>query len=272
MSERPRGAAAKKKHRPVVFFFAAAPTGLFTLTKKDSAACWQARLLCGGYVFASFASCLHRMLTLSLYPSFDPDFLVRARLWAVLTGEPTAGKSPTYSWLMSAFQDFLEAFPQYFPWLDETGVSHIYSRGTHAALNETLRDTEGVALCTNPEARTVLDPSFVNRLITDDKHYLNLSYLLETASGGSYEWVTATDLRRARAAREAARRRELEGREDEREDTSHDAFLSFRHTSINLCYFQQLSVLNSWWVPLEQKLFAWIQCSRPLFFRSAGLD
>ena len=116
-----------------------------------------------------------------------------------------------------------------------------------------MRDTGGVVLCTNPEARTVLDPGYVSRLIADDKHYLNLSYLLETASGGSYEWITASDLRRARAAREAVKVREEQGEDPLPVEAPENNFLSFRHTSVNLCYFQQLSVLGSWWVPLERK-------------------
>ena len=201
---------------------------------------------------ACLASCLHRLLSLSLYPTSDPDFLIRARFWAVLTGDPTTGKSPTYSWLLAIFRKFLQQHQQHFPWLEEHGVSHIYTRGTHAGLNETMRDTGGVILCTSPEARTVLDPAFINRLIVDDKHYVDLSCLLETASGGSYEWVTASDLRRARAARQVARRREEAG-EDSLLPAEANNLLTFDHTSVNLCFFQQLSVLESWWVPLESK-------------------
>ena len=198
---------------------------------------------------ACLASCVHRLASLCLYPAADSDFMMRARFWAILTGEPTAGKSPTYSWLLSIFQAFLKENSCHFPWFSTSDVSHIYTRGTHAGFNETLRDTNGVALCTNPEARTVLDPAFPQRLITDDKHYLNLSYLLETASGGSYEWITASDLRKAR---EAAR--QIEELEEGRPPTVPVSdFLKFDHTSVNLCYFQQQSVLDSWWVPLETK-------------------
>ena len=201
-------------------------------------------------MLACLSSCVHLLAGVQPYPSTDPSFVVRARFWAMITGEPNAGKSPTHSWLLGLLTRFMKANKDFFPWLKSKGVSHVYTRGTHAGFNEIMRDTQGACFCTNPEARTVLDPAFVSKLVADTKNYMNLSLLLE--SGGAYEWITAADLRKARAAREAAAAAEqAEGEPREEDMRIANDFLKFDHTSVNVCYFQQICVLRNWWVPLE---------------------
>lgn len=57
---------------------------------------------------ACLASCINKDVAVSLYPAEDPDFLVRCRFWCTPTGEPNAGKSPTFDWEIELFKALMQ--------------------------------------------------------------------------------------------------------------------------------------------------------------------
>ena len=146
----------------------------------------------------------------------------------------------------------------HFPWMSQD-VSHVYQRGSHAGLNEILRFTGGKAFVATPEGRNNLDPNFPNKLQCDSKSFMHLLYLLETATGGSYEWLTGMDLKSLRT------RKQLGSEADGGSKRSREGeLLRFSATSINLCMFQQISVLRNWWAEVEKRHDLGL-CARCLF-------
>ena len=212
---------------------------------------------------ACFASCLNRECCVQIYPETDPHFKVRGRFWATPTGEPNAGKSPTFDDIKPAFLSFMQAHKKFFPWLQNDGVHHLYGAGTHAGFNETMRDTGGVVLFIGPEACILLDPAFLTKKVVDTKSYCDIRKLLECASGGLYEFLTATDIRNARATRKRKKESAQESQTLGECVVDMSAALSshglnndklvFPSTSVNMCLFQQDHVFEDWWVPVERK-------------------
>ena len=81
---------------------------------------------------ACFASCNDKEAGFAVYPQKDPDFVTRGRVWAVATGEPNAGKSPTFECWSSKFRNFVRAHAAVFPWARDHDVLHVRTRGTHS--------------------------------------------------------------------------------------------------------------------------------------------
>eukprot|EP00435_Cladocopium_sp_Y103_P034170 s309_g8.t1 len=224
---------------------------------------------------ACLASTLHTDLIVLPYADTDDTFSVRPRYWACPVGDPSTGKSPTFRYIMTQFHNYVAAHAGRFPWIRQSAASHIYGRGSHAGLNEVLRDTGGVALLATPEGRACFDPSFPSRLQCDSKSFLNFLYLLETATGGPYEWVTATDIRTSRAATKKAKEEGATARPgdelqvsashaDPCEQRGRSDLLRFESTSVNMCLYQQPAVVRSWWAQIERRHDLGF-CSRVIF-------
>ena len=258
-------------------------------------ACEYAACLCGlpahfvnDMFHALASSCLHQDIGSAPYARTAPGFITRGRWWATPTGDPNAGKSPTFAVLMKAFNEMIGECVASFPF--PPPHYHVYSGGNHGGLNERLRGTNGVAAFVGPEAKPMLDPKFIISGVADPKSFVDLPRLLETASGGPYVWDTATEARAARtvAASDAARaaqasapvdtlaaqqgaprrgrgRGRAQGQGSVADepasaaalsapaDPLHGRPLSFPSTNINLCVFQQFKLFRKWWVPTEEK-------------------
>ncbi|CAE8635708.1 unnamed protein product [Polarella glacialis] len=209
---------------------------------------------------ACLASCLHKELGVLRYAAKKPDRICKGRWWAAPTGDPNAGKSPTFSAFSFAFTSLIEKLKHIFPW------SHTCGAGNTGKFQEKMRNTNGTCLLWGPEARAMLDPKFPACCYTDPAKYLDMVRLLETASGGLYEWGTATEERKVRAARVARDRQasaELTNRSVAIAGSASQANaalipdpiearpLVFPHTNVNMCVFQQFHLLTTWWAEVE---------------------
>lgn len=67
------------------------------------------------FVFDLFQSCLascqNKHLEVALYAQRSKAFTCKARWWACPTGDPNAGKSPTCSFVMNMFRQFVQSAP-----------------------------------------------------------------------------------------------------------------------------------------------------------------
>lgn len=117
-------------------------------------------------VVACLASLLHKDLCVLPYAGIDASFRGRPRYWACPMGDPSTGKSSTFRWVMDQFHVHMLAHLDRFPWCEpgrEPFISHVYGRGSHAGLNEVLRDTAGAALLASPaelQGEAVWTPAF----------------------------------------------------------------------------------------------------------------
>ena len=183
---------------------------------------------------AALASLLRKDVALALYASTDPSFLCKPRWWATPTGDPNAGRSPSFSFIKQEFKEACAAAAAC------VLPGHTCGAGNLGKFQERLRSTEGVGLLWGPESKPVLDPNFPFKGTTDTGKFIDFSRFLECANGGAFEWGTGSEEKARRQARE---------RPDHNELTLPE--LRFDETNINICLFQQFSVFRSWWARVE---------------------
>ena len=219
------------------------------------------------------ASLLHPEAVVEPYAN-DSDFRISPRYWALPTGDTTAGKSPTCTYLTRTFLEATAACGAAWPFAGRPqGILH--SDGTHGLFNETMRETNGHVAFIGPEAVNYLSPEFPWKGKCDTSAYVDIARLLDLANGGQYKWGTATEQKRMRAA--ALRRRPSQSimpgnvaslsaaappdaaasssqRDSPRTSLLEDERpLFFPNTNVNICWLQQLSLLRTWWAPAEKK-------------------
>ena len=151
---------------------------------------------------------------------------------------PNAGKSPSFTYIQEEFQQACAAVAA------SLIPNHTCGAGNLGKFQEKLRATQGVGLLWGPEFKPLLDPNFPTKGTTDTGKFIDLSRFLECANGGAFEWSTGSEEKARRSARERA------GQGGAEEGTPLPE-LRFQRTNINLCLFQQFSVLRSWWARME---------------------
>ena len=183
---------------------------------------------------AALASLLHKDVALALYADRDPSFLCRPRWWATPTGDPNAGKSPSFAYIKQEFQVACAAAAA------SILPNHTCGAGNLGKFQERLRSTAGVGLLWGPESKPVLDPNFPLKGTTDTGKYIDCTRFLEWGTGGEEK------------ARRRAKDRRVEGEgAPEVEPNTDLPELRFEHTNINVCLFQQFSIFKSWWARVE---------------------
>ena len=188
------------------------------------------------FVFDLFQSCLascqNKHLEVALYAQRSKAFTCKARWWACPTGDPNAGKSPTCSFVMNMFRQFVQSAPD-----SMYSEEHWIGVGNNNRIQNRLRLLEGTLLIQGPESKPILDPNFPSKKTVDTGKYLDLTRWLESANGGRFEWGTGQD--------EKARMQKSK-------DPGLDSLpSSFDPTNINLCLFQQFKLFEDWWCQVE---------------------
>jgi hypothetical protein len=89
-----------------------------------------------------------------LYADETEKFTSKARWWACPVGDPNAGKSPSCSFICSAFQKVMQEHRNLFYPID-----HFCRVGNNGKIQERLRSLEGVLILWGPEAKLILDPN-----------------------------------------------------------------------------------------------------------------
>ena len=96
-----------------------------------------------------------------------------SRYNALPTGDTTCGKSPSFTMMMTFYEEFLRTQDDSWPfarWRD----GNVQSDGTHGLLNEKMRDTGGHVLFAGPEAVNYLSPEFPQRGRCDKSSYVDI--------------------------------------------------------------------------------------------------
>lgn len=180
---------------------------------------------------ACLASCQHKDLSVGLYMQRSHRFKCRARWWACPTGDPNAGKSPSFSAIADLFTSLLTRHRALF-----YPVDHCVGVGNNGKIQERLRKNHGVLLLWGPEAKPILDPNYPTGKSIDVGKYLDLTRWLECANGGKFEWGTGS-----------------EEKEILKNHGGGDTVpLVFPSTNVNLCLFQQYTLFRKWWAKVEQ--------------------
>lgn len=183
------------------------------------------------------------------------DYCLRQRYWAVIASDPGAGKSPALEFVMTTLRkamsldDLADCFPG-----NAAEEFHIVNDSTHAAFGARLNRADGYALLASPEAATTLCPKFPSSGEFNKSTHIDLERALEGATGGAIHWTTQADvLAKQRNARQAEQVVDK----------------SVHHTSTNLSFvfFQQISMLQSWWAQGEAR---WKKGLTNRFLFSAG--
>lgn len=120
---------------------------------------------------ACLASCQNKDLSVGKFTS-------KARWWACPVGDPNAGKSPSCSFICSAFPKVMQEHRNLF-----YPVDHFCGVGNNGKIQERLRSLEGVLILWRPEAKPILDPNFPVKESVDVGKYLDFTRWLECANG-----------------------------------------------------------------------------------------
>ena len=180
---------------------------------------------------ACLASCQHKDLSIGLYMQRSHRFKCRARWWSCPTGDPNAGKSPSFTAIAELFTSLLNRHRALF-----YPVDHCVGVGNNGKIQERLRKNHGVLLLWGPEAKPILNPNYPTGKSIDVGKYLDLTRWLECANGGKFEWGTGS-----------------EEKEILKNHGGGDTVpLVFPSTNVNLCLFQQYTLFRKWWAKVEQ--------------------
>ena len=222
--------------------------------------------------YTTIANLLHAECHICPYHE-DPEMKVYPRFNALPTGDTTCGKSPAFNMIANSYINHLRLQTEMWPFAART-ESNMHSDGSHGLFNEVMRATDGHVLFAGPEAVNYLSPEFPERGRCDKSSYVDMPRLLDLSTGGRYKWGTATEIKEQRAfTRRLAMMREAgrsagavaenspahvspvsaQGPACARETTHDYRPICFAHTNVNVCWFQQLDLLQQWWVPSGRK-------------------
>ena len=183
------------------------------------------------------------------------NYSLRQRYWAVITSDPGAGKSPALSLIMECLMEAMkdDACAGLFAGYQEDNF-HAVNDSTHAAFAARLNRADGYALLASPEASTSLCPKFPLSGEFNKATHVDLERALEGSTGGGIHWDTQADvLSRARNAR--------------KQEQVPDKGVHHDSTNISFLFFQQISMLQSWWAQSEAR---WKKGLTNRFLFSAG--
>jgi hypothetical protein len=128
------------------------------------------------FVSDLFYTCLSGTLSKHVYVSpwakSAPDFRIRGKFWACPTGDPNAGKSPVFNFVLDEYVATMRALKDRFPF--SRSDFHIYSGGNHGGFNECMRATGGTCLYVGPEFKPMADPKFPSTGATDSRRFVDM--------------------------------------------------------------------------------------------------
>ena len=148
---------------------------------------------------ACLASCQNKSLSIALWADDSSKHTTKARWWACPTGDPNAGKSPTCTFVMDAFAEFVNRRPR-----GLYSQQHWIGVGNNNRIQNRLRALDGALLLQGPESKPILDPAFPTKKTVDTGKFLDLTRWLEAANGGRFEWGTGEEEKRLQARRSQA--------------------------------------------------------------------